>query len=67
MLADGAALVRSYICDIVEERQSGRVARRIAVDLGSVELLANVAGIGDLGRGAGGGDRPPRGPTTPPT
>src|SRR5438067_636370 len=47
MLADGAAPARAYAFDIAKSAEMDAVARRIAVDLGPVEVLANVAGIGD--------------------
>src|SRR5690242_4304583 len=46
-IAGGGATARAYRCDIARSDDVAAVATRVQHDLGMVDVLANVAGIGD--------------------
>src|SRR5690242_1344262 len=46
-IAGGGASARAYRCDIGRSEDVARVAAHVQQDLGTVDVLANVAGIGD--------------------
>jgi NAD(P)-dependent dehydrogenase (short-subunit alcohol dehydrogenase family) len=46
-IGSAGARARVYACDVASSAQVGSAAARIANDLGPVDVLANIAGIGD--------------------
>ena len=46
-IRDGGGTARAYACDVSRSDEVGATAASVARDLGAVDVLANVAGIGD--------------------
>ena len=53
LAAETGSVTRAYECDVASSGQVAEVARKVEADFGRADVLANVAGTGDLGGLAG--------------